>query len=159
MITIIIFAIIAIAISIYTDFLYSFMKAIGFALIGAILGLFIAILLPMKTCEKVYSFNIENLQDNNSTNGSLFLGSGQINGEMKYIFYYKENEFYKMGQIDYDKAKIKYSNGQPRINVIQKYPVNCLLNNFSIDFDAFDKTYIIKIPKGTIKNDYSLDAK
>jgi len=27
-----------------------------------------------------------------------------------------------------------------------------------LDMDCFDKTYIIEVPKGTIKNNYNLDA-
>ena len=112
----------------------------------------------MDTYDKNYSLNIETLQDNNSVSGNFFLGCGQIECKMKYVFYYEENGLYRMMQLDYNLVQIKYSDGKPKVNVTENYPSKTFINNFAIDLDAFDKTYIIEVPKGTIKNNYNLDA-
>lgn len=126
--------------------------------IGGIIGFLVAWMLPMDTYNKHSSFRIEALQDNNSVNGNFFLGCGQIEGEMKYVFYYEQAEgLYRMMQLDYDLVQIKYSD-EPKINVTENYPSDAFINHFAIDMDAFHKTYIIEVPKGTIKNNYNLDA-
>ena len=125
---------------------------------GAFIGLSIAAMLPMDTYDKHYSLNIENLQDNNSISSNFFLGIGQIEGKMKYVFYYEENGFYKMMQLDYDLVQIKYSDSTPKVNVTENYPSDAFINNFAIDLDIFHKSYIIEVPNGTIKNNYNLDA-
>jgi len=127
-------------------------------LLGGALALIVAIILPMDTYDKHYSLNIETLQDNNSVSGNFFLGCGQIEGKMKYVFYYEENGLYRMMQLDYNLVQIKYSDGKPKVNVTENYPSGAFINKLAIDLDAFHKTYIIEVPKGTIKNNYNLDA-
>ena len=63
-----------------------------------------------------------------------------------------------MMQLDYNLVQIKYSDSKPKVNVTENYPSDAFINNFAIDLDAFDKKYIIEVPKGTIKNNYNLDA-
>ena len=139
----------------FTDYILSSFFGI---LLGGVLALIVAIMLPMDTYYKHYSLNIETLQDNNSVSGNFFLGCGQIEGKMKYVFYYEENGLYRMMQLDYNLVQIKYSDGKQKVNVTENYPSDAFINNFAIDLDAFDKTYIIEVPKGTIKNNYNLDA-
>jgi len=127
--------------------------------IGFCFGTIIAFILPMDTYNKEYSYNIESLQDNNSVEGNFFLGCGQIDGKMKYVFYYEENGLYKMMQLDYEKVQIKYTDGKPKVNVTQNYPTEVYINYFALDTDIFDKTYVIEVPKNTIKNNFNLDAK
>ena len=165
MITLLILAIIGIGIAIYETHHsyeanlgdYIFVSIVG-ALVGLIVGIILAIMLPMNTYDKHYSLNIEALQDNNTTSGNFFLGCGQFEGKMKYVFYYEEKGLYRMMQIDYDFVQIKYSDGKPKVNVTENYPSDAFINNFAIDLDIFHKTYIIEVPKGTIKNNYNLDA-
>lgn len=128
------------------------------AFIGGLIGLILSIMLPMDTYNKQYSLSIETLQDNSSVSGNFFLGCGQIGGSMKYVFYYEKNGLYKMMQIDYELVQIKYSDSKPKVNVTEIYPTNSIINNFAFDFNCFNKTYIIEVPKGTIKNNYNLDA-
>ena len=85
-------------------------------------------------------------------------GCGQIEGKVKYVFYYEEKGLYRMIQLDYNLVQIKYSEGKPKINIIENYPSDAFINNFAIDLDIFNKIYIIEVPKGTIKNNYNLDA-
>jgi hypothetical protein len=135
---------------------------VAFSILGALLSfcivLPISFMLPMDTYDKKYSLNIETLQDNNSVSGSFFLGCGQIEGKMKYVFYHEVNGLYRMNQIDYDLVQIKYSDGKPKVNVTENELTKSWINFFALDFDIGLKTYIIEVPKGTIKNNYNLDA-
>lgn len=163
MILILIGMVVGIAIAIYKTYwlhdLIDYIMASFFGILfGGVLALIVGIMLPMDTYDKHYSLDIETLQDNNSVGGSFFLGCGQIEGKMKYVFYYEENGLYRMMQLDYNLVQIKYSDSKPKVNVTENYPSDAFINNFAIDLDAFDKTYIIEVPKGTIKNNYNLDA-
>lgn len=165
MILILLGAIIGLIIAIYqtyNDWMNNLSDYFGSSILGIIVGgcvgLCVGIMLPMETYDKHYSLNIETLQDNNTVSGDFFLGCGQIEGKMKYVFYYKENELYRMMQLDYNLVQIKYSESTPKVNVTENYPSHAFINNFAIDLDAFEKTYIIEVPKGTIKNNFNLDA-
>lgn len=165
MATIIIAMIIGLIIAIYQTYngwMNTILDYIVFSCVGiffgGIIGLIVAIALPMNTYDKHSSLNIATLQDGNSVSGKFFLGSGQIEGKMKYIFYYEENGMYRMMQLNYDVVQIKYSDEKPKVNITQNYPTKAFINNFAIDMDCFDKTYIIEVPKGTIKSNYNLDA-
>lgn len=142
----------------YNDFIDYIASSVNGFVVGAVIGLFVSIMLPMDTYDKQYSLSIETLQDNNSVSGRFFLGSGQIEGKMKYVFYYEEDGLYTMMQLDYNLVQIKYSDNKPKLIITEKYPSDAFINYFAIDFDAFSKTYIIEVPKGTIKNNYNLDA-
>jgi hypothetical protein len=99
--------------------------------------------------EKTY--DIINIKDINSVSGNFFLGSGSINGTMKYIFYYKEKEYIKLKQIDYRDAVIRYS---------KKPKVTKWKSDFKwVWYYKESKTYYeINIPEGTIKQNYILDG-
>lgn len=168
MYTVVIFSIIGFLVSIYTVIKDDFYKQYGYdsffifnhffgLLIGASIGVAISIALPMDTYINIHSYKIEALQDNNSVNSSFFLGSGIIEGRMKYVFYIEENGEYRLNQIDYKDASIKYSD---TVQLLE-YKVcasKALINKFAIDRDLGDKYYVIEVPKGTIKNNYNLDA-
>lgn len=126
--------------------------------IGVIIGTAIAFALPAKTEIVKTSYNLEALQDNNSVKGSFFLGSGQIEGKMKYVFYYERDGFYKLEQADYKEVKVKYSDEKPKAERFNRKNVkDAFINNFAIDRNCYQE-YIIYVPKGTIKQNYSLDA-
>jgi len=133
------------------DLLNGVMSSFTGIMVGGLLGLILAIILPLDTYDKQYSLNIESLQDN-SVDGNFFLGTGNIGGKMKYTFYYEENKLYRMVQLDYDLVQIKYSDNRPKVNVTEKFPTESLINYFAWDFDCFSKTYIIEVPKNTNQN-------
>jgi len=137
------------------DYLMAVLAGVAF---GLFIGAPLAFMLPMKTYQKQTSLSIQTLQDNNSVKGNFFLGCGQVNGTMKYVCYYEENGYYQMLQIDYDKAKIKYCDSIPKITILEIKATKDKINLFAIDLDLGEKTYIIEVPKGTIKNNYNLDA-
>mgnify|MGYP003610993582 CR=1 FL=1 len=167
MITIIICGIIGLIIAIVSifdgfdyieDIIMYFLFGIIGALIGGLIGFGIAFALPAKTEIVKTTYNLEALQDNNSVNGSFFLGTGQIEGEMKYVFYYEKDGYYKLEQVDYNEVKVKYSNEKPKAERFrQKNVKDAFINNFAIGGNYYQE-YIIYVPKGTIKQNYSLDA-
>jgi hypothetical protein len=137
---------------------FSFTNVLFGAIIGVFIGLLVATTLPMKTYLEHSTYNIANLQDNNSVSGQFFLGSGQIDGKMQYVFYLEENDFYTMHQIEYNLAQIKHTDSIPKINVYKITQTDAFINYFAIDWNIGDQTYIIEVPKGTIKTNYNLDA-
>ena len=144
--------------SYYSDFEDYILTSISAILIGGIIGTALAFVLPAKTEIVKTTYNLEALQDNNSVKGSFFLGSGQIEGKMKYVFYYERDGFYKLEQADYSKVKVKYSNEKPKAERFNRKNVkDAFINNFAIDCNCYQE-YIIYVPKGTIKQNYSLDA-
>ena len=169
MITIILFAVFGLYFAIkliwevaYYDFVNIVINAfetIFIIFIASLIGICVAFMLPMKTVTKVDTYKIVCLQDNNSTNGSFFLGTGMINGEMKYVFYYEQNGTYKIKQTDYINTSIKYSDSI-RVERFRQEEVKSFINNFALDDISSESSmqYIIYVPKGTIKNNYSLDA-
>jgi hypothetical protein len=152
----------------FRDWIEYIVYPVLFSLLGLVFGMVIVIPLPMDTYIKSYSYNIENLQDNNSINGSFFIGCGNIEGKMKYVFYYKlkgdniNNEEFKMMQINSDLTIIRYTDKTlPKVIVNEILPVETdksFINYFAIDLNIGDKTYIIEVPKGSIKQNYNLDA-
>ena len=142
----------------YVDFEDYLLVPIPALFIGAIIGTVVAFALPAKTEIVKTTYNLEALQDNNSVKGSFFLGSGQIEGKMKYIFYYKMDGFYKLEQADYEEVKVKYSDEKPKAERFNRKNVkDAFINNFAIDCNRYQE-YIIYVPKGTIKQNYTLDA-
>lgn len=165
MITIIICVVIGIIIGIvdaYKDDMQEIMFYIPNSLlgiiIGGVIGTLIAFCLPMHTYDKVFQNNIEALQDGNSIHGSFFLGCGSVNGEMKYFLYINDNGTYQLKEFPSCKVKIRYSEGSPRIITHEVEITKDLMNYFALDDDIGEQTYIIEVPKGTIKNNFTLDA-
>lgn len=144
--------------SYYSDFEDYILVSIPAILIGGIIGTAVAFALPAKTEIVKTTYNLEALQDNNSVKGSFFLGSGQIDGKMKYVFYYERDGFYKLEQADYEEVKVKYSDEKPKAERFNRKNVkDAFINNFAIDCNCYQE-YIIYVPKGTIKQNYTLDA-
>lgn len=142
----------------YSDGFDYFIMVFSGLLIGGVIGTAIAFALPAKTEIVKTTYNLEALQDNNSVKGSFFLGSGQIEGKMKYVFYYERDGFYKLEQADYEEVKVKYSDEKPKAERFNRKNVkDAFINNFAIDCNCYQE-YIIYVPKGTIKQNYSLDA-
>lgn len=144
--------------SYYSDFEDYILVSIPAILIGGIIGTAVAFALPAKTEIVKTTYNLEALQDNNSVKGSFFLGSGQIEGKMKYVFYYENEGYYKLEQADYSEVKVKYSDEKPKAERFNRKNVkDAFINNFAIDCNCYQE-YIIYVPKGTIKQNYTLDA-
>ena len=164
MITVLIFIIIGIILAIIIgsingdDVGYIFLNSVFYTIIGMSIGLMVAIILPAKTIKMKEVYVIECLQDNSSTQGSFFLGSGLVDEIFKYVFYYKYEDGFQMKLVNYNDAIVKYSDENPRVErYFNKPKENELINLFAIDSPDYSKYYIY-VPKGSIKQIYTLDA-
>lgn len=169
MITIILFALFGLVFAIkavwdygYYDFVEIVMNTLGtlfIIFIAAFIGLAVAFALPMKTETVVDEYKIECLQDNSTTSGRFFLGTGYIEGEMKYVFYYSENGVFKMKQTDYKNTSIKYSD-EIKAERYREKEVKAFINYFALDDICSESNmrFILYVPKGTIRQNYNLDA-
>ena len=140
------------------------------SIFGLIAGAFLSIMIvfifvgifgalsPPETTIKETEHEIVTLQDSNSTSGDFFLGTGYVNEEMQYIYYRKDGNGYKMEQIKARDARIEYTEKTPKVIKQEKEATDAFWNKFKINWDD-EPTYIIQVPKGTIKQDYSLDAR
>lgn len=132
-------------------------------ILGVVIGLMLAVVLGLFFDEKkeihTQTYELESLQDNNSTQGSFFLGSGYINNRMMYTFYKKQGDTYKLEQINSERAVIKYTEEPPHIDVYELQPTDSLTNKFTgAGTCECDNKYVINIPKGSIQSNYQLDA-
>jgi len=131
----------------------------GAILLGAAVGIGIAVLIPPKLEDKNYTLTLVSLQDNPSVQGRFYLGYGSVSGTFKYTFYYQvDSETFRMRQVDYTNAEVKYTSGAPSVFVYHKEEKPILYNRFTLHC-PWNDTYVLKVPKGSIKTDYSLDAK
>lgn len=126
----------------------------------AFIGFVFALALPMETKTVVDEYKIVSLQDNNSTSGNFFLGTGYIEGKMKYSFYYENSGEYKMKQTDINNTSIIYSDSIICKRYRQVAVDGAFINYFALDElnSESEMKYIIYVPKGTIKTSFSLDA-
>ena len=135
---------------------YAIAYAAGFIL-GGLFGALLSLMMP-KEYETVYKTEkIVCIQDNSSLKGAMFLGCGNINGQMSYSYYTNCRGVYKLHQVDAESTSIVYSTKEPKIitctEVIKKS------NWHFFEGMALLSTYVIQVPKGSISNDFSLDAK
>ena len=116
----------------------------------------VGMLVDPKYEKEIRTIEVTALEDNSATSGSFFFGCGSIDGTMKYVFYMKTGEGeYEMGMMNYRGVKIRYENTTPRIE--RTYGIST--NKWSIrEHNKVLKTVIV-VPKGTIKQNYNLDAK
>lgn len=142
-----------------TDLVMFFCYSILGIIIGGLIGFFVAWLMPMELSTKKETVEIVALQDNNSVNGSFFLGSGYVDGNMEFILYYECENGFKMMQLSPKHTLIRYSKDKPTLTVNRLRPTDNWINYFGFDRDVLRETYTINVPEGTILNHYSLDAK
>lgn len=133
-------------------------------IMGFFAGVVIALIIPSEIKERQSFMPIVSLQDNTNVSGSFFLGCGTIREDFIYVFYtQKDDGSFILTKVKANEAVIKYTDSLPRLVVIEKYCTDALVNNFSIAYhdvkpEKYRYHYIIEVPKGTIKNNYVLDA-
>lgn len=129
-------------------------------IVGLVIGFVISLLIPSKVIEESTKYPLELIHDNQSINGSFFVGSGYYQGSIEYVFYYENNGVYKLKQTDTSRTSIKYTNEKPYvefINVVKDK--NAIINKFSTSCRGCrNMRYVLHVPKGTIKQIYSLDG-
>ena len=103
---------------------------------------------------------LENLSDNIGVSGEFFLGSGTINSEWQYTYYEKINNSYYLKHIPAKNVPIIYTTGEPRIEYYISNRTDTTINLFAINMNGttLPHGYKIYIPKGSIKNNFTLDA-
>lgn len=132
---------------------------IGGLIVGGTIGLVTGVCLPVRYKTSTWAVNLESLQDGGSVTGSFFLGCGTIDGTMKYTFYYmNEDSTYQMWQVNYQDALIRFTNGKAREIVTEKRPSKSFYNKFAIDLSDCKQSFIFEVPRGSIKNNFILDA-
>jgi hypothetical protein len=107
----------------------------------------------------IKTYEIETLQDNSVTKGRFFIGSGRVDGSFKYTFYYFFQGGYKLKELDHDRVIIKYNKTNPKVVEYDRHLTDDLVNDFVMSHDNETKSYVIYVPKGTIRQDYNLDSK
>jgi hypothetical protein len=123
---------------------------------GALFGTIVAnYVIPLDTEEKQYVYSLQMLKTESLTSGRFFLGTGEINGNMNYIFYLKIKDYYSLQKVDAMKAIIKYAE-KPRLIIINQERTNNIINKFSIKETRHLQRYIFEIPEGSIINSYNL---
>lgn len=100
---------------------------------------------------------LANLVDNNGVSGRFFLGSGTIDSTQYYAFYTGDNETgYSLEKEPASLSKVfMIEEGQEpfwRTNYISPK------NKWLVLFGKYDKSYSFHVPKGSIVNNYTLDA-
>lgn len=127
-------------------------------LAGGILGWGISLGIPAHLKTEVTTYEIVSLQDNQSVQGQFFLGSGVVDGTMKYSFYYEYGNGYKLAQLNPNNTTIIYDKNEPKCIEYKQVKNDDFINYFSCSMHEGDKEYEIYVPKGTIKNNFNLDA-
>lgn len=139
-------------------FLYFITFCAGMVLL---VGGIITINEPTKPVNKTY--NLVALQDGNSTGGSFFLGTGYIDDKQQFSYYQENNGQYRLKSVDAENAIIIQGNGKPR--VVKSCSLDAVAPIIFYPFfqgDRYDcstKTYEFHVPPGSIKSNYTLDAK
>lgn len=127
------------------------------SMIGFIIGFIMATPFSEEWVKRTEVVKLELLKDNSSMSGNFFLGHGYIEGTMKYTYYVRKNNGFKLEQIDASSALIKYTKDEPRIETTS-YTIEEFWQ-FGIDiFPPKEKEIVIFVPEGSIKSVYNLDA-
>ncbi|MBR2246150.1 MAG: hypothetical protein IJ880_03845 [Bacilli bacterium] len=100
---------------------------------------------------------IYSLKDNAVSEGMFFLGSGMIDGDLKYYYIVEEEKGLIIKNVGKDFTYLKETNDEePNLKVYQKGLKNEWLQEwFPMMFS--NKTYVMTVPKGSIIYDFNID--
>ena len=142
----------------------TFMAVIN-GVVGALIGLFISVIISAIVDEKAeketYIYKEEPiyaLSDNESIEGSFFLGSGRINGDMKYVFIAEEENGKIMKDINAGNTYIiEDDDEEPRIEYYYERYKNKSIPKYFFGIDDSFSHYVVRIPEDSIMNQYKID--
>ena len=136
-------------------------ETIGVITFGlTVVTIVVTLIMPYEYHIEKVTYSLETLEDGHSTSGRLFLGCGMINDELTYSFYYEDKGYYKLRQVSTYRTKVKYVRGKAKFITYRKVCSKTLYNDFLWGIaDEGHENYVICVPRGTIKNNYYLDAK
>ena len=103
------------------------------------------------------SAEIMALQDNFTTSGQMFLGTGELKNELQYYVMQHTVDGYMIKNYPTDETHIVYIDGPPRIDHIHNYFTNPIVRFFCGDSGC--NGYIIYIPENSIISNYEIDLK
>lgn len=101
------------------------------------------------------SVDIIAINDTSEIHGRKYIFSGYVNENPAYWYYAKRDGYIKLESIQANLVLIDYTTGNPRIDTFDRKFKPDWLNNIFIATDNYAK--IIRIPKGSITEDYTLD--
>lgn len=134
------------------------------ACFGAVGGLFLGIILTIiiglffETTTEVYSSErIYALQDNNSITGSFFLGSGSVEGDIKYYYLVAEDGGKFMKSVSADEVIIHDDVSSDSARIDNHRAVFKNKNNMRWGMPMTLAKNHIYIPSGAIKYNYNVD--
>lgn len=141
----------------------SFIDLIAAGTLGLLIGASIMALCSIPanlfadtTYETVDSFEISALNDNVSTHGKFFLGTGSMKEEMRYYFIEDTESGKHINSIPAKNAYIHESNSEtPRMEKQKSVWVSDWINWFCIKPD--DIQYHIYIPENSVTTDFNID--
>lgn len=175
MISLLIFIIIGLCISIYTIIneweLESISSRIWMCIWRPILSVFLSVVFgclflifigkffdKKDVLEKDRTIKICSINDRFDSSGQFFLGCGSFENKPYYFFYKKENGGIKLDKISTENAIIiQQDSVTPRIEIYAKEFVD--KKNINWGIPSGDKTYKIYVPKNSVKEDFNFDLK
>lgn len=127
-----------------------FALAISIGLVMAIIGI-TSVIAPTHY-NLTWQRELVSLKGKQSVHGDFFLGTGKIDSNMKYYYFYQKESGYKLESVNASKATLSYSNN-PNIKKKQQYFDNNLIS-LIVSPVAWGYTYHIEIPEDSIKRDF-----
>lgn len=137
------------------------------SLTGAVLGFFVIAITGFVVYSGTYTeqrtVKLESLVDGSDIRGSFFLGSGVIN-EVSVFTWYEQSEpgSYRQEQADADVSTVHFTTDAPHyVLTVKRHDDGPFIGKWGLRADAgegVEWTYDFYVPKGTIKNNYTLDA-
>jgi hypothetical protein len=131
-------------------------------LFGIVISLFVGVIasfvfdtkMKLSSTKEIYA-----LEDNITTSGEFFLGTGYVDGNMEYFYVVKDGKGKRIDSIEANKVTIVDHEGKPHIKVYEpRFKSKFVASLFDVPF-ALDNYYEFYIPKGTIKQNYNIDLK
>lgn len=156
----------AFAAAFYTDCNHGVDAAVG-SFFGVIAGGVLALAVngcayPFTgTAYSTHTYQLSTLQDSPSTTGQFFLGIGEVSGNLSASFYVDSGDGYAAPQsVNDSDDDIRVFQDSAKPYVIERFPHSAHFWVGSV-FNGGGTAPIFEfhVPKGTIKQDYSLDAK
>lgn len=102
---------------------------------------------------------LENIGDSNGTRGSFSLFGGSIENQPVYMYYLRNDKGeFRLYHVDADKAYVTYTNETPKIvyhhtrSKNEFWALNAIVDTGGVS------NYEFRVPEGSVKQNYNLDA-
>lgn len=135
--------------------LWGFLTSSFVSLLAFIVLFLASVFVPCQATYKKQS--LTSLQDSVETEGSFFIGTGNIDGKPTYAYYVDHGNYSTFETVKARDVKVFTDASYPYVKLktgcVSKYPwlAYCFTDTTSVEE--------IHVPEGTIKSNYNLDAK